>query len=125
MADTNERRCEATALVDEAVSLGALGRDAEAIAVYDDMVRRFGTAGEPTLRQQVAMALVNKGDTLDDLGRVAEASAVFDEVFARFGAADEPALKEVVERAQSLMDALAKPEGRTKQRVTWWPFRRR
>ena len=47
------------------VSKGAaLGRGDEAIAVYDDLIARFGTATELSLREPVANALFKKGITL-------------------------------------------------------------
>ena len=51
----------ATALVNKGITLGTLNRSEEAIAVYDDVVKRFGEATEPALRELVAKALVNKG----------------------------------------------------------------
>jgi hypothetical protein len=48
----------ATALFNMAGRLGALERNDEAIAVYDDIVSRYGTASEPGLRELVAGALV-------------------------------------------------------------------
>jgi hypothetical protein len=42
------------ALVNKGVTLGALGRGEEAIAVYDDVVARFGAAGELPLREIIA-----------------------------------------------------------------------
>ena len=54
-------------------TLGQLGRNEEAIAVYDDVVGRFGTATELPLLEEVARALVNKGVTLGQLGRNEEA----------------------------------------------------
>lgn len=42
-------------------TLGVLGRSEEAIAVYDDVVARFGAASELLLREGVATALANKG----------------------------------------------------------------
>ena len=53
--------------VQQGNALGALDRPADAIAVYDEVVSRFGDAPEPTLRQQVADALSNKGITLEGL----------------------------------------------------------
>ena len=44
-------------------------RSEEAIAVYDEVLARFGDATEPALREQVAKALVNKGVTLGALER--------------------------------------------------------
>jgi hypothetical protein len=52
------------ALFNKGVRLGALDRSAEEIAVYDDLLARFGTATELPLREQVANALFNKGATL-------------------------------------------------------------
>ena len=83
----------------QGVTLGALGRSEEAIAVYDDLLARFGTATELPLREQVARALVNKGVTLGALGRSEEAIAVYDDLLARFGTATELPLREQVARA--------------------------
>ena len=50
----------AKAMVNKAVRLGELGRGTEEIAVYDDVIARFGTAKEPALRERAARALLNK-----------------------------------------------------------------
>ena len=70
-------------------TLGQLGRREEAIAVYDDVVGRFGTATELPLLEEVARALVNKGVTLGQLGCNEEEIAVYDDVVGRFGTATE------------------------------------
>ncbi len=44
------------ALFNKGFTLGTLGRSEEEIAVYDDLLARFGTATELPLRQQVAKA---------------------------------------------------------------------
>lgn len=59
----------AQALYNAGVVLGQLSRSEEAIAVYDDVVKRYGDAPEPALREQVAKALFNKGGTLSELNR--------------------------------------------------------
>ncbi|MSO99062.1 MAG: hypothetical protein EXR11_12735 [Rhodospirillaceae bacterium] len=87
------------ALNAQGVSLSQLNRAAEALAVYDDVVARFGARTEPALLERVAQALVNKGGTLGELNRAAEALAIYDDVVARFGARTEPALLEPVARA--------------------------
>src|SRR5262249_42780598 len=71
----------------------------EAIAVLDDLLRRFGTATEPALRKEVAVALVFKGTALGLLDRNDEEIAVFDDVVRRFGAASEPEVREQVAEA--------------------------
>jgi hypothetical protein len=54
----------AWALYSKGFALGALGRSEEVIAVFNDLLARFGTATEPPLREQVAKALYNKGVAL-------------------------------------------------------------
>ena len=58
---SEERREQvATAIFDKAVQLNELGHYDEALAVYDEIVDRFGTASEPALREQVAKAREQK-----------------------------------------------------------------
>jgi tetratricopeptide (TPR) repeat protein len=76
--DAERRYWEARALVNKGITLGAVGRTAEEMDVYDDVVARFGTASELPLREQVAKALVNKGVRLGELGRNQDAIAVYD-----------------------------------------------
>jgi tetratricopeptide (TPR) repeat protein len=90
----------ATALLNKGIALGTFGRSTEAIAVYDELLARFGTVTE--LSEQVAKALVNKGNTLGKLNRSAEAIAVYDELLARFGAATGQPLREAIAMARSL-----------------------
>jgi hypothetical protein len=52
----------ANALVNKGITLGALDRSAEAIAVYDDLLARFSTATELPLREQVAKAQTLKAN---------------------------------------------------------------
>ena len=81
------------ALFNKGLALGSLGRSEEAIAVYDEVVSRFGDAEEPELRDPVASALGNKGVVLGILGRDEEAIAAYDDVVSRFGDAEEPELR--------------------------------
>ncbi|MBI3693689.1 MAG: SIR2 family protein [Acidobacteria bacterium] len=89
----------AKAFLYKGITLGSLGRPLEAIAAYDEVVRRFEDAVEAGLREQVAEALVNKGFTLGALNRSEEAIAVYDEAVRRFGDAVEAGLRERVARA--------------------------
>ena len=74
-------------------------RYSEAIVICDKMIKRFGDAEEPTLRELVARALWDKGYSLQVLNKNNEAIAVYDEVVKRFGDAEEPALREQVAMA--------------------------
>ena len=69
------------------------------MAVYDEVVRRFGEATEPRHPGEVAMALVNKGVVQGELTSPADAVAVYDEVVRRFGEATEPGIREMVAMA--------------------------
>jgi tetratricopeptide (TPR) repeat protein len=88
----------ATALLNKGIALATFGRNADAIAVYDELLARFGTA--TGTREQVAKALVNKGRILGKLNRSAEAIAVYDELLARFGTATELPLRKAIARAK-------------------------
>jgi hypothetical protein len=85
-----QRLSDAQALYDKAVRLGTLGRSEEEIAVYDDLLARFGSATQPALREQVAIALRSKAVRLGALGRSEEEIAVYYDLLARFGSGDLP-----------------------------------
>ncbi len=96
----------AQALFNKGVTLGALGRSEDELAVYDDLLVRFGDSSAPAIQEQVAMALRNKGVTLGALGRSEDALAVCDDLLARFGDSSAPAMQESTQRAMQLRDAL-------------------
>ncbi|MBL4691012.1 MAG: hypothetical protein JKY68_06055, partial [Rhodospirillales bacterium] len=50
----------AMALFNKGVALGEAGKSEEAIAAYDEVVRRFGDSGETALLEQVAKAFNGK-----------------------------------------------------------------
>ena len=79
-----------------------LGDSAAAIAVYDEVIERFGGSDVPALQEGVARALVNKGVAKRQLGDSAAAIAVYDEVIERFGGSDVPDL--LVEVARALVN---------------------
>ena len=87
------------AAINVGVLLGELGRSEDELAVYDEVIARYGDEPEPALREQAASALVNKGFRLGALGRSEEAVAVYDEVIARYGDEPEPALREQAAKA--------------------------
>ena len=80
----------------------------DAIAVYDDLIGRFGTASEPALREQVAAALYNKGGALSAVGGPEESIAVYNDLLARFGTASEPAIRQWAAKAKSSLKNLQK-----------------
>ena len=71
-------------LLRKALALAESGRLQDAVAAWDDVIRRYGASDAPADREQVSMALVNKGKALGGLGRAEEALAVLDDVVRRF-----------------------------------------
>ena len=97
----------AEALFAKAYTLGALGHPAEELAVYDDLLARFGSATELPLREQVARGLFNKGFRLGALGRSEDQVAALEDLLARFGFAEEPAMTDLVGHALDSLTLLA------------------
>ena len=86
----------AQSLFNVGVVLGKGKRHEEAIAVYDELVSRYGNSSEASLREKVAQALHNKGISLSLLNRSEEAIVVSDELLLRFGNSQETVLREQV-----------------------------
>ena len=80
-------------------ALNVRNRAEDAVAAYDEVIRRFGESEIPAVLEWAAKALVNKGATLGALNRPEEALEAYDEVVRRFGESDNPALLEAVVNA--------------------------
>ncbi len=78
------------------VTLGQLDKPLDAIAVYDELDRRFGADTTPAVREQVAKGLVSKGVRFGQLDKLLDAIAVCDELDRRFSADTTPAVREQV-----------------------------
>jgi tetratricopeptide (TPR) repeat protein len=91
----------AKALVNKGYRLGQLDRSEEEIAVYDEVVRRFGERTEPGLAELVAKALVNKGYRLGQLDRSEEEIAVYDEVVRRYENVETLVIRSQVSNAKN------------------------
>ncbi len=99
MDSASNRLLICTDLFQKGITQGQAGKLEEEITTYDEVVRRFGEAAEPALREQVAKALFNKGVTQGQAGKPEETIATYDEVVRRFGEAAEPVLREQVAKA--------------------------
>ena len=86
----------AQALVNMGALLFRLRRFADAVAVSDDVLRRFGSSETLALQEQVAKALVNRGAAFGGLQRPDDVLAACDEVVGRYGTSRAPALMEAV-----------------------------
>ena len=78
----------AGARLNEALGLEDQNRTEEALAIYDEVVQRFGESDALIPLQLVASALLSKGVTLRTMNRPEEALAACDEVVQRLGASD-------------------------------------
>ena len=112
------RETHAQSLFDRAVGLGR-DRDAresleEAVAVYQELVDRYGGDPDPALRQLVAMALLNKGIVLGWLDRREDSLAAYQEVWDRHGGDPDPASRGLAARAlrarAATLAGLGRPE---------------
>ena len=75
----------ARALFLKGVESARNGRQEEALAIWKELVDRFGRDEAPGNREQVSLALANTGVTLSHLDRTEEALATWDSVIDRFG----------------------------------------
>ena len=48
-----------------------MSRPKEAIAVYDEVIKRFGDPSEPEMRDLLAMAMIRKGEILSKMNHPA------------------------------------------------------
>ena len=83
-------------LLEKARALRKANRPEDALAAYDDLVRRFRESQAPDLAQVAAEALAEKVATLAVLNRPEQALAASDEMSRRFGTADTPRVVELV-----------------------------
>lgn len=88
-----------SAIFNKGVVLAQLGRAEEAIASYDELVRRSGATPGRGLRDSAVRALFNKGASLAEMDRREEAIAVYDELVKRFADAEEPTVHVAVGKA--------------------------
>jgi tetratricopeptide (TPR) repeat protein len=76
----------------KAFELDRSGRQAEALAIWDELVERFGDSGCPEIRERVAGAFMNKAIALNELDRAEQAVDAYARLDAWFGGAGETVL---------------------------------
>ena len=89
----------ATGLLNRGVQLSEKAQNGDAIAVYDEVVRRYGDRAELDLAQRVAYALLNKGFLFSKLGRFNDELAVYEDLVQRYGERSEVSLTDPVAKA--------------------------
>ncbi len=104
----------------KALALAESGRLEEAVAAWDEVIRRFGGSDAPADREQVSLALVNKGKALGRMGRAEEASAAWDDVVRRFGADDVEGHRLAVATALASKGGMLSNLNRHTEALTAW-----
>lgn len=87
--------------------LSLLGQLEAAIAVYDEVERRFDLTPESGRLDQVGWARFNKAAALAALGHTEAARAIYYDIEHRVGSDDRPSTREAVERASAQRKRLA------------------
>ncbi len=112
--DEPEELTAGIALFNEAVVLEEQNLPEDALAVYEEVVRRYGENPSPQFAELLASALVNKGIILAKLERPYEELALCEEVVHRFEDKEIPVFLEFVAAAMVrkgiILDSLARPE---------------
>ena len=86
----------ASVLTVKAVAHLELGETEAAVALWDEVIKRFGDSTAPELQERVAVALFNKGIVCGKQGDFEAAVALYDEVIKRFGDSTAPELQEII-----------------------------
>ena len=107
-------------LFERGLALAESGRLQEALAVWDDLVRRFETSRVPEEVGEVSMALVNRGTALGQLNRPEEALAAWDAVVRLVKASTAPAHVHAAARALVQKGGLLASLGRIEEALAAW-----
>ena len=97
--EDSEELADAKGLFDQALELDEQDQSEEALATWEEVVRRFGESRSPEVFQLVAIALFGKAEALGELGRPEEALAAYEEAGRRFGEDDTEVHVEMVASA--------------------------
>ncbi|MCY4441768.1 MAG: tetratricopeptide repeat protein [Deltaproteobacteria bacterium] len=95
--DTVER--DARTLFARAATLNNQNHAEDALALWDELLLRFGQSKNPALLESIVTALFNKGVTLGRMNRLQEALGVYEEMVRRFGQSEDPTVLESVGKA--------------------------
>ena len=112
----------AEALMNAALSLGALKRVDEEIAAYDKVIERFIEAEEFEVKEQVAGALFAKGITLEQKNDNEAAIALYDELDERYRNAPQVELRKRAIQALIRKGSCLGNLGRTDEELKLYDF---
>jgi tetratricopeptide (TPR) repeat protein len=86
-------------LLAQGLTLSALTKHREAVAVYEKIEQSYAQLKDPELRALVARALVNKGVSLGELNKRSEAIAVYNSIEQLYGHVQQSELQALVAKA--------------------------
>ena len=115
---------DAGRLLENASVLCARNRVKEALAKYDELVRRFGESDVPGVSSLVAFGFFTKGAILGQLDRQEDALAAYDEMVLRFDSIGTPNLldefMEILVKKDAEISELQLPEDMPKEAMNAW-----
>jgi len=91
--------CDTEILFCKAETLYKLNNLQEAIAVYDEIEKRYGQSTEHGIQEAVVRAMLNKGVAVGKVKGPEAAIAIYDEVDKRYGQSTEAGIQEQVAKA--------------------------
>ena len=99
------RACVAKALLNKGSTLADLESPESmdtSVAIWDDLIKRFGKESDPDIQVQVAGALIKKASVEITMSRNEAAVVAYDEVVRRYWASDRPGLRQAMAMALEL-----------------------
>ena len=97
--DVSKQPMAARTLYRQAIALSDRGHVPESLAIWDELIRRFGDSDAQSELEYVAIALINKGIALGTMQRPNDALAAWQEVVNRFESSDGEIFQGTVARA--------------------------
>ncbi len=114
LADTS------SSLLNQAYMFRVMHRHPDAIAAYDELIRRFGDSTEAETLERIAKAFYNKAATLEQLKRGTKAVAVYSELANRIDEAAGASLRKQIAQAMLDNDQPRERVVRFAQRMLLW-----
>ena len=90
----------------KAITLSNLGRNVEAIEIFDKIIARFSKNTNPELRSMILDALLLRGVTLMKMDRRQEAIKAFNEIIKKFSRSKNTSIRNNVDIARQKLDCL-------------------
>ena len=107
MAKPEIRQNVAIAMYGKGRALAHLGRDEEALEVYDEVIASYDRESQPELTKHVARALLSKGLALERLDRKQDAAGTYNDLLALEAGSEDAAIEKLAASARARRESLA------------------